>query len=67
MLQLYRTLAPITTTNHRVIITIDPNSQYYYNSHTQQFLYWDAESFSYQPAKVIKTCIFYDQFVCKTF
>lgn len=30
----------------------DPNSQYYYNSQTQQFLYWDAESLSYQPAKV---------------
>lgn len=29
----------------------DPNSQYYYNSHTQQFLYWDSESFSYEPAK----------------
>lgn len=29
----------------------DPNTQYYYNSHTQQFLFWDAESFSYKPAQ----------------
>ncbi|KAI4823487.1 hypothetical protein KUCAC02_012070 [Chaenocephalus aceratus] len=28
----------------------DPNSQYYFNPHTQQYMYWDGEKHTYIPA-----------------
>nr|CAD7455743.1 unnamed protein product [Timema tahoe] len=41
-----------TTPSHSTTLTQYRNSQYYYNSQTQQFMYWDADKHTYMPAPV---------------